>query len=207
VTSVLIFLRHGRTPNNAQARLQGQLDSPIDDVGRRQAELSGAEIRRRWDIDRVVTSSRQRTKQTAEAAGLGHLPHTVDDRWTEIDFGAYDNRRIAEVMADLGAAWADDIDYEPEGGESMGAMHRRVGEALDELIPADPDEHVVVVTHATPIKSVVAWVLGGGPEMILRTWVNLGSITSVAPRDGQLLLAEFNWRPPGDAEATEPARG
>ena len=192
---VLILLRHGRTPNNADARLQGQLDSPLDEVGRAQARRAGEVLRQRWDVDRVITSSLQRTRQSAEEAGLSHLPTTVDDRWMEIDFGAYDDRRIGEVMATLGEAWARDIEYVPEGGESMGHMHRRVGTALDELLPHDPDETIVIVTHATPIKSVVAWVMGGGAEMILKSWVNLGSITTFAPAPAGLLLNEFNWRP------------
>ena len=111
MTSVLIFLRHGRTPNNADARLQGQLDSPLDGIGRIQAKQAGEAIRRRWSVDRVITSSLQRTAQTAEAAGLADLPTTVDDRWKEIDFGAYDDRRIGEVMNTLGEAWASDIEW------------------------------------------------------------------------------------------------
>jgi broad specificity phosphatase PhoE len=196
VTTVLIFLRHGRTPNNADARLQGQIDSPLDEVGREQARRAGRAIRNRWDVNRVITSSLRRTSQSAEEAGLAHLPSTVDDRWMEIDFGAYDDRRIGEVMETLGTAWADDIEFVPEGGESMGAMHRRVGKALDEMLPHDPDENIVIVTHATPIKSAMTWIMGGHAEMILRSWVNLGSVTTFAPGQDGLLLSEFNWRPP-----------
>ncbi len=195
---MLIFLRHGRTPNNADARLQGQHDSPLDELGREQARRVGESIRGRWDIDRVVTSSLRRTAQTAEEAGVSHLPTTVDDRWMEIDFGEYDDRKIGEVMHKLGAAWATDIEYVPEGGESVGHMHRRVGLALDEMLPHDPDENILVVTHATPIKSVMAWVLGGGAEMILKSWVNLGSVTTFAAGPQGLLLIEFNWRPGDD---------
>lgn len=195
MADVLIFLRHGRTPNNADARLQGQLDSPLDEVGREQARRAGAAIGQRWKVDRVITSSLRRTIETAEEASLSDLPSTIDDRWMEIDFGAYDDRRIGEVMNTLGAEWAKDIEFVPEGGESIGNMHRRVGLALDDLLPHDPDENVVIVTHATPIKSVMTWVLGGEAEMILRSWVNLGSVTTFTGGPHGLLLSEFNWRP------------
>jgi broad specificity phosphatase PhoE len=192
---MLILLRHARTPNNAQARLQGQVDSPLDDVGFEQARLVGEVIRARWQIDSVITSSLTRTTQTAHSAGLGDLPTTVDDRWREIDFGDYDERRIGEVMADLGSRWQDDIEFTPANGESMGSMHRRVGDALPSLLERSMDENIVVVTHATPIKSVVGWVLGGNAETILKLRVNLASVTSVST-DGQgVLLQEFNWRP------------
>ena len=188
-------MRHGRTPNNAQARLQGQFDSPLDEVGFQQAAAVGEAVRRRWPVDRVVVSSRRRTRQTARAAGLGDLPTTIDDRWMEIDFGAYDDRRIGEVMAELGAAWASDISYTPPEGESMASLHERVGEAVDELAEEAATRDILVVTHATPIKSAVVRLLGGGAEMIMRLRVSLASVTVFGPVAHGLVLTEFNWCP------------
>ena len=192
---ILILLRHGRTPNNAQARLQGQLDSPLDEVGFKQSAVVGEALRGRWAVDRVVVSSRRRTQQTARAAGLTDVPTTLDDRWMEIDFGAYDDRRIAEVMAELGAAWASDISYVPPGGESMACLHERVGEAVAEIIEEAATRNVLVVTHATPIKSAVAWLLDGPAEMIMRLRVSLASVTAFGPVSHGLVLTEFNWCP------------
>ena len=195
---ILILLRHARTPNNAQARLQGQFDSPLDEVGYEQASVLGQAVRARWSVDRVVVSSRQRTRQTAEAAGLEGAPTTVDDRWMEIDFGAYDDRRMSEVMAELGAAWAVDVGFVPTGGESMLQLHERVGEAVAEIAEEAATSNIVVVTHATPIKSATAWLLGGGAEMILRFRVSLASVTAFGPVPHGLVLTDFNWSPASD---------
>ena len=193
---MLIFLRHGRTPNNAQARLQGQEDAPLDDVGHAQAEAAGAYIRERWRIDRVVRSSLTRTAETAATAGFGDLPTRVDDRWAEIEFGEYDNRRIAEVVAHLGEAWAANVEFTPPGGESMASLHRRVARALEELREAHvPGENTLVVSHATPIKSAVVWAMGGPADMILRLRISLASITLVEHGPAGPLLSEFNLRP------------
>ena len=146
-------------------------------------------------MDRVVTSSRRRTRQTARAAGLGDVPTTIDDRWMEIDFGDYDDRRIGEVMTELGAAWASDISYEPPGGESMAQVHERVGEAVAEIAEEAAHSNVVVVTHATPVKSAVAWLLGGTAEMIMRLRVSLASVTAFGPVAHGLVLTDFNWCP------------
>ncbi|MDE0494546.1 MAG: histidine phosphatase family protein [Acidimicrobiaceae bacterium] len=188
-------MRHGRTPNNAQARLQGQSDSPLDEVGFEQSAVVGKALWDRWPVDRLVVSSRRRTQQTARAAGLADVPTTVDDRWTEIDFGAYDDRRIGDVMAELGAAWASDVSYVPPGGESMTSLHERVGEAVAELAGEATTSNILVVTHATPIKSAVVWLLGGDAEMIMRLRVSLASITAFRPVAHGLVLSEFNWCP------------
>ena len=146
-------------------------------------------------MDRVVTSSRRRTRQTARAAGFGDVPTTIDDRWMEIDFGAYDHRRISDVMAELGAAWAADVSYVPPGGESMACLHERVGEAVADLAEEAVASNVVVVTHATPIKSAVARLLDGEAEMIMRLRVSLASVTAFGPVAHGLVLTEFNWCP------------
>ena len=113
----------------------------------------------------------------------------------EIDFGSYDDRRISEVMAELGESWASDISYVPPGGESMASLHQRVGEAVAEISEEAVTRNVVVVTHATPIKSAVVWLLGGSAEMIMRLRVSLASVTVFGPVAHGLVLTEFNWCP------------
>lgn len=52
-----------------------------------------------------------------------------------------------------------------------------------------------MVTHATPIKSAVVWVLGGQPSMILNLWVDLGNVSIVDQVRGSPLLTEYNSKP------------
>ena len=197
---MLIFLRHGRTAYNAEGRLQGQFDSPLDEVGWLQAEAVGAHLRENYDIARVVTSAMTRTRQTVEAAGLLLLPTTVDDRWREIDFGAYDQRRIQDVHVDLGAKWAEDPEWTPtDGAESLATLHRRIGDALVDVFIAhdrvESSQAVVIVSHATPIKSAIAHAALGGPPMILRLYIGLASVSTVARANGVSVLTSFNERP------------
>jgi len=152
----------------------------------------------------LVTTSLCRTGQTAKAAGLAELPTVVDDRWQEVNFGDYDDRRIAEVIKDLGAAWTTDVEYVPPNGESMAAMHRRVGEAVAELTEPAHDETILVVTHATPIKSAVTWLLRSEVEMILRLRINLASVTAFIAAPTGLLLSDYNWCPARGVGGTAP---
>ncbi|MFV2039038.1 MAG: histidine phosphatase family protein [Acidimicrobiales bacterium] len=189
---VFILLRHARTSNNAEARLQGQVDPPLDDVGIAQAQRAGAYVRSRWQIDAVVSSAMERTKQTLEYGGFSGYETVTDHRWSEIDFGTYDQRRIGEVVTKLSARWRSDLDYQPEGGESLSAMHERVVEACVELAPRAADENILVVTHAMPIKSAAVWALGGSASMILNMWVNLSTVSVLAQVRGEFILAEYN---------------
>ncbi len=189
---MLILLRHGRTASNAEARLQGDSDIPLDEVGRLQAEQAGAYIRDRWDIDTVFTTSLQRSQQTAVLAGFSADILGVDDRWREISFGEFEGRKVEEVAPDLGTRWRADINYKPEGGESLPSLHNRVAEVCAEMTIRAADENILVVTHATPIKSAVIWATGGAPEMILKLWVYPGSISVLDNWGGSAVLLEFN---------------
>ncbi len=188
---MLILLRHGRTANNAQSLLQGRVDASLDEVGVGQAEQAGRHIRDTWTVDEVVTSSLVRTAETAAAAGLDRRPTRVDPRWDEIDYGAADLRGTGAAM-ELIERWTADVEYRPPGGESMGALFRRVADACDDLVRALPARTTVVVTHALPIKAATAWALGGTPLTMLRMRVSVCSITVLERASSGLVLSSFN---------------
>jgi alpha-ribazole phosphatase len=74
-------------------------------------------------------------------------------------------------------------------------MHERVGGALDDLVAPAREQSIVVVTHATPIKSAVTWLLGADVETILKLRVDLASVTAFAPTGRGLVLTDYNWCP------------
>lgn len=188
------MLRHGRTASNAEARLQGDSDIPLDEVGKLQAARAGAYIRQRWNINTVVTTSLQRSQRTAELAGFSLDSQVIDDRWREISFGEYEGHKVNEVVPDLGSRWLADINYAPDGGESLPSLHARVAEACTEMTKRAATENILVVTHATPIKSAVIWATGGRPKMILKLWVYPGSVSVLDTSGGSAVLLEFNRR-------------
>lgn len=163
----------------------------------------GRALRRRWNVDRVVSSPRRRALQTVAEAGLEAVSTTTDDRWQEIDFGSYDDQPMSEVLAELESAWAADVDFTPPGGESLADLHRRVGEALADLTGPARTTDIVVVSHATPIKSAMAWLLGGDARMIMRARVRLASITAFDASSKGLVLTELNWTGSPEPPETE----
>ncbi len=163
------------------------MDVSLDELGRRQAEALGrAEVLRH--ASRVVSSPLARARQTAACFGR---PVTVDERWTEIDYGAYDGADV-EAVPDLWRRWTRDLAFVPDGGESLDALGRRVRQACDELWPEAVDDDIVVVTHVSPIKAAVAWALGVGDETSWRMFVDLASVSRIGVGRSGPSLRTFN---------------
>jgi broad specificity phosphatase PhoE len=173
---VLLLVRHGRTAHNASRRLVGRLDVPLDELGRRQAAALGASAPLR-DARRVVCSPLLRARDTAAALGPAV---SVDERWTEIDYGIYDGKEL-DAVPELWRKWGRDVGFVPEGGESLAAVGSRVRAACEDLWAEAAERDVVVVTHVSPIKAAVAWALGVGDEAVWRMFVDVASMTSVGP--------------------------
>ena len=175
---MLIVVRHGRTQVNAEGRLLGRQDPPLDDLGRAQAAAVAPLVA---GARRVVTSPLLRTRQTAEALGL---PLTVDERFVELDYGALEGIPLAEVPASVWAQWRADLDWAPEGGESLRAVGARVRAACEDLVEEAAEHDVVVVTHVSPVKATVAWALDVDDDVTWRMFVAPASMTriAVAPR-------------------------
>jgi broad specificity phosphatase PhoE len=183
---VLFVVRHGQTTANASGLLLGRADVPLTETGLEQAAALAAAV---GPVDRVVTSPLQRARQTAAAFGV---PVEVDERWTELDYGIYDERPITDVPGELWDRWRSDKEYAPPEGESLASLGRRVRSACDDLVQRATSADVVVVSHVSPIKAAVAWALGAGDEIAWRTFVGLASITRIALTERGPLLRTFN---------------
>ena len=160
---MLILVRHGESTGNADGLLLGRIDAPLTDRGLAQAETVGPLVA---GATRVISSSLQRARRTAEALGTG-LPVEIDDRWIEVDYGEFDGRPLRSVPDEVWARWRSDPDYRPPGGETLSEAGVRVRDACDELFGVDGEGArgpgaVVVVSHVSPIKAATCWALGLG---------------------------------------------
>lgn len=200
---MILLLRHGRTAANAGGLLLGRADPDLDDEGHRQAAALAAALRAEnggngGRVRRVVSSPLLRCRETAGvvAAALD-VPVTVDERWVELDYGELDGVALAAVPADTWARWMADVEWAPEGGESMSELGERVRAACADL--AGPDDgvdamagDVVVVTHVSPIKAAVAWALGVGDDVAWRLFLAPASITRISVSGTRRALHSFN---------------
>ncbi|MCF3134194.1 bifunctional RNase H/acid phosphatase [Streptomyces olivochromogenes] len=185
--ATFVLLRHGETPLTPQKRFSGSggTDPSLSDVGREQAERVAAALARRGTIQAVVASPLTRTRETAGivAARLG-LDVTVDEGLRETDFGAWEGLTFGEVRErhpdDLNA-WLADPEARPTGdGESFAATATRIAATRDKLIAAYQGRTVLLVTHVTPIKTLVRLALGAPPESLFRMELSAASLSAVA---------------------------
>ncbi len=182
-------MRHGQTAHNASRRLLGRLDLPLDDLGLTQAEALG-KVDLLRDADRVISSPLTRARSTAAALGPSI---TIDARWVEIDYGIYDGMPLTDVPAELWRQWSQDPSWTPEGGESLAEVGRRVRAACEEVWAEAAEKDIVVVSHVTPIKAAVAWVLGLGDDVSWRMILETAAVCQIDKgRMGGPSLRTFN---------------
>lgn len=148
---MIYLLRHGQTAFNAERRMQGHMDTPLNARGVQQAAAMGALLRglipapEGW---RIVASPLTRAQDTAKAVGraLG-LPVETDRRLIEVTVGEWEGRLLDEVAAEepelfKSRQWF----FHAPGGETYDQMAGRIGAWLGEL-PAEPERKVIAVCH------------------------------------------------------------
>lgn len=198
--ATFLLLRHGETPLTPEKRFSGSggSDPALSDVGRYQAERAAAALAAHSTIQVIVSSPLARCRETAGivAARLG-LQVGVEAGLRETDFGAWEGLTFGEVRErypeDLNA-WLGSPGVQPTGGgESFEAVAQRVAATRDELMTAYAGRTVLLVSHVTPIKTLVRLVLGAPPESLFRMELSAASLSAVAYyADGNVSLRLLN---------------
>jgi len=198
--ATFVLLRHGETPLTPQKRFSGSggSDPSLSEAGRHQADRVAAALAARGTIQAIVSSPLTRTRETAGAvaARLG-LDVVIEDGLRETDFGAWEGLTFGEVRErypdDLNA-WLASPKAEPTGGgESFAATARRLATTRDKLIASYGGRTVLLVSHVTPIKTLVRLALGAPPESLFRMELSAASLSAVAYyADGNASVRLFN---------------
>jgi probable phosphoglycerate mutase len=190
----IIIVRHGRTEFNATGRLQGRTDNPLDEVGLAQAEAVATYLAPELLSDTLIVCSpllRARQTATAIAEGVG-ASLEIDERWIELDYGAYEGLRQSEVPSNVWREWRSDSNFAAPQGESLNQVQQRVADACTELAQRLDGRTAVVVSHVSPIKSAVAWALGVDVSVGWKTQLVTASITRLAISANGAALTSFN---------------
>jgi probable phosphoglycerate mutase len=147
----VLAVRHGETDWNLESRIQGQLDVPLNAIGRwqagRLARALGGEA-----VDAIYASDLSRTLQTAEPAarerGLGV---SADSGLRERAFGVFEGLTFAEIelrWPAQAARWRRrDPDFGAEGGERLADFYARSVACAERIAAAHAGQTIVLFTH------------------------------------------------------------
>lgn len=177
----LLLLRHGQTELSTQRRYSGRGNPALTDIGHRQADAAALHLGQRGGIAAVVTSPLQRAYDTAaKAAKALGVDVAVDDDLIETDFGAWEGLTFTEAAErdpELHRSWLRDTSVTPPDGESFDGVARRVQAARRRIIGEYAGETVLVVSHVTPIKTLLRLALDAGPGILYRLHLDLASLS------------------------------
>jgi broad specificity phosphatase PhoE len=187
----IYIARHGETAWNAEHRLQGQTDIPLNDKGRQQARALH-ELMAGVRLDHVYSSNLSRSHETALIATGGVEPEQLRDLG-ERNFGKFQGK--VSVAPDVKPEWdarSKDPDDALDGGESRTQFHERVQRALKQILAAYPrGGTILIVAH------------GGTNQQLLRSLLDLTDAESqlIDESNDEVYLVEVAT---GNAAATPP---
>lgn len=169
----IIAIRHGETAWNVDTRIQGQLDIPLNTMGRWQASRV-AQALAEESIQAIYASDLLRAWETAGAiAQATGLPLQANEGLRERGFGDFQGKTFAEIEAlwpEQSRQWrARHPEWAPPGGESLIALRARIVAAASELAARHLGEQIVLVAHGG-VMDVLYRAATGQPEQAPRSW-------------------------------------
>ena len=191
----IYVIRHGQTDWNAEYRLQGQKDIPLNDTGRGQASGNGGALADILGADTglydFVASPLLRTRETMERvrASMGLTPelYRTDDRLRELSFGAWEGKTLREVAkvspALLEERENDKWAFVPPGddAESYEILSWRVGAWLKDVVGP-----TVCVAHGGVIRALFRIVGGVSTAEAADLAIPQDNILSIDPEAGTI---------------------
>ena len=199
--TLIIFVRHGRTPTTG-TKLPGRAPNlHLSDEGKSQAEMLAKEIEKSSSsflgtkVSAVYASPMERTQETAKpiAKTLNLRVRTLQGL-NECDFGDWTGRRLRDLSKLK--SWAT-VQKQPSSfrfpnGESFTEMQNRMLKTVDKILERHPGETVVCVSHADPIKAILASAVGTPLDLFQRIVVGPCSTSVVLYTKERPLVLTLN---------------
>ncbi len=163
----VFLVRHGETQWNAELRVMGQLDIPLNERGRAQARRT-AQLLAREQLAAIYSSDLGRAVETAQIIAA---PHRLDvitiPELREAYYGAWEGLTRQEVLERFPQEYqrrrTDPENFRPSGGESRRELYERASKIFSDLVARHPHQKILIVSHGGTIRAILRFVLGLGP--------------------------------------------
>ena len=158
----IIAIRHGETDWNAEGRVQGASDIPLNEKGREQARIT-ADVLQSHKIDVIVSSTLKRAVETAEIiAGKLNVSNIVSyDLLRERNFGDYEGMMYEQVPLSCLRSYHKNL--VTPNGETIREVFVRVSDCLDNILKKYNGKNILLVLHGHVIR-VTQWYFNGVPD-------------------------------------------
>ena len=197
--TTILLVRHGESEGNVLSVFTGHRAYPLTPMGHKQAAITADYIAENYSVDAVYSSDLPRAFQTAEHIALQFdLPIVTDPALRELFGGQWENKCFAELPEQYPedfSVWSNDtIHARCTGGESVLELTERVISGIKRVAEKYPGQTLVMVTHATPIRTAL-WKVSGSPE---EAFQNTGfgcncAVSELTFENGMLSIVAANY--------------
>ncbi|MFM7045173.1 MAG: MSMEG_4193 family putative phosphomutase [Ilumatobacteraceae bacterium] len=194
-STLVLLVRHGQTPTTGKV-LPGRAPGlHLADAGREQAQRAAERIAELPRVDALYASPLERARETAAPiAATRKIRVQVERGLLECDFGDWTGRELAALykLPEWQTVQRAPSTFTFPGGESFTAMQTRMVAAVDRIRARHAGGVVVCVSHADPIKALVAHALGTHIDLFQRIVISTCSITAIAYGTGTPVVLTVN---------------
>lgn len=191
-----LLVRHGQTQYNADGRVQGHIDIPLNEVGAWQAERIGERLKQ-YRPSAIFSSDLSRAADTARAIAAHHpgISHLKTELLREVHYGVFDGMYLPEIKdtyPEEYLQWREgDIGYTPPKAESIYEQRARASRAVNWVREHCAEGTIVIVSHGGIMRALVANLLDLGIDQQVRFHFDNTSLTALedTPRGMSLRLA------------------
>ena len=192
--TTLIIVRHGHTALNDGDRFRGRTDTPLDEQGLREAEVSAKAIAERWKLSAVYTSAVSRAHVTGEIIGKPFGLRAIDEPGIlDMDYGEWTGLTFEESRSHDPEAYRLCMErpsaFRSPRGESFEELRERSVAAVKAIAERHPNQAVAIVTHNVVNRVILLGFLEMSTDHFWRVRQGTCAI-NVIEHDGKLFYME-----------------
>jgi alpha-ribazole phosphatase len=197
---IIYLLRHGDSRRDDVKRFIGQTDTPLNEIGRGQAEWWRKELSS-FPFSRIYCSDLNRSRETAQIIcknSKGPIQELPELR--EINLGQWDGLPVQEVRrrypGEFEKRGVDLVPYRPAGGESFYDVRERVVPVFERISRDLESGRILITGHAGVNRIILCHLLGMPLANLFRLGQDYGCLNIIACEAGRCRLHAANI-PPG----------
>ena len=165
-----IIIRHGETLENRNRILQGHLPGQLTEIGKQQARDLSLKLLKYGRFDQIISSDLERAKETADLISKELPPCKIlhEKQLRERFYGDLEGKHVSRLKRLLVENKKDMRGLRIPDGEKYEDFELRITNFYSRLIEGNPDQKILLVTHAGVMQVILE-------KILLRTWWEIGN--------------------------------